>query len=183
VALFILGILIAENLEAIGNWYGGLTTLRKWLLLAAAFLSYNFTAIVAAVVLAGHTKLLTGISDWGTALGAVGIIVSVLYSRRINTLFRLPVPVFLGRISYSLYLVHIPVLLAMAFFLQRRFPLRAALMLPLYSIVALVVAYLFCILVEEPFTRLGRVLKSRRGDASGAPLLVKSEADTPFYGA
>lgn len=165
IAFFILGILVARNLSGIGEWYLGQGRGTRWALLLVSFVVYNFTALAANALLGPHTKLLIGVSDWGTALGALGLIVTVLFSVRVNTIFRSAVPVFLGGISYSLYLIHIPVLLALAFTLQKRFALSALMLLPLYSVTALVGAYLFCVAVEEPFTRLGRRLKDSRSSS------------------
>lgn len=162
IAFFILGILIAKNLSSVGEWYIKLGGGARWALLLVSFILYNFTALTATALLGPHTKLLIGVSDWGTALGALGLIVTVLFSVRVNKIFRSAVPVFLGKISYSLYLIHIPVLLALAFTLQKKFALSASMMLPVYSAVALVCAFVFCVAVEQPFTRLGRKLKDSR---------------------
>ncbi len=77
---------------------------------------------------------------------------------------------YLGRISYSSYLVHGTVLFAVLDTLYGRGP--AWLVFLLYATLSFAAAHLFCIAVEEPSMRLGkRLTASARRDAA-APALA-----------
>jgi peptidoglycan/LPS O-acetylase OafA/YrhL len=65
----------------------------------------------------------------------------------------------LGAISYSLYLVHVPVIMTMINLLGDRLPLPVV--LSLVPPVSLVVAYGFYRLVEDPSTQAGQRLARR----------------------
>jgi len=155
-ALFIMGILLARNLEGISSWYAQLSNVKRLGLFGFCFIIYSFTGVAAQALLASHIKLVIGMSDWGTAAGAVGIIITCHCSLRVRQFMHGRVPLFLGRISYSLYLVHIPVLLLLVFSMQSMGALRQMVVIPAYFVSTLLAACLFCLIVEEPFTRLAR---------------------------
>jgi peptidoglycan/LPS O-acetylase OafA/YrhL len=152
-AFFILGILVARNLAAISAWYRSLSRVSRAALLLTSFLFYNLSTPIDHI----SSRLVAFvIGDWGVALGAIGYIVIGLHSTVARRILNSAIPAFLGRISYSLYLVHGIVLLAMTFALRNR--LSAVLQLPVYLAVAVGLSFLFCVWVEEPFTRLGHQL-------------------------
>jgi len=79
---------------------------------------------------------------------------------------------WLGRVSYSLYLVHLPILLASVHLLYGTIPLT--------SILLLVVVISFCVaelsyrFVEAPSIRLGRFIANRLGGATALQPFAKS---------
>jgi peptidoglycan/LPS O-acetylase OafA/YrhL len=155
-ALFIMGILLARNLGGISMWYARQSNARRLALLLFSLVIYSFTGIVSQALFGSHLKLVIGLSDWGTAAGAAGIIVTCHSSLRARLFLHSKVPLFLGRISYSLYLIHIPILLALVFSLQQIGAAREIVIVPAYFLASLVAAYAFCVLIEEPFLRLGK---------------------------
>jgi peptidoglycan/LPS O-acetylase OafA/YrhL len=155
-ALFIMGILLARNLGGISMWYARQSNARRLALLLFSLVIYSFTGIVSQALFGSHLKLVIGLSDWGTAAGAAGIIVTCHSSLRARLFLHSKVPLFLGRISYSLYLIHIPILLALVFSLQQIGAAREIVIVPAYFLASLVAAYTFCVLIEEPFLRLGK---------------------------
>jgi peptidoglycan/LPS O-acetylase OafA/YrhL len=134
---FVLGALLAREREAIARIYASLTLWQRALFVVATF----------AIFYCGHIAL--GIP------GACGIVILALNSSASKWL-RHAVLEYLGRISYSLYLVHVPIVLMFFILLYGRVPLwvLVGLCLP----VILGVSHLFCILVEEPSMRLGKYL-------------------------
>lgn len=76
------------------------------------------------------------------------------------------VPVqWLGRVSYSLYLVHVPVLLVAEYSLFQYLPHSTIVLIAIPT--ALVIAELFYRLVEGPTHRLGRYLVKRKSARAG----------------
>lgn len=147
-AIFMVGILLAKNLASLSELYRRSTVWERWLLVAFAFLFYN----------GGH--LLTGLGplwhlgDMPVVAGAVGFMLVGLNSSRARSILNSTVPAFLGKISYSFYLVHGTVLFAMAAMLKDK--IRPLDFLVLYIPVAILLSWGFYRAVEAPFTRLSR---------------------------
>jgi peptidoglycan/LPS O-acetylase OafA/YrhL len=72
----------------------------------------------------------------------------------IRQFLNMEVAKFLGRISYSLYLVHGTVLFALTYLLGSRLPVLAQ--FAIYLPASLLIAYVFCLTVEEPFLHVSR---------------------------
>jgi peptidoglycan/LPS O-acetylase OafA/YrhL len=152
-AFFVLGILLATHLAAISTWYQSLSRLVRAGIFAASFVLYNESSRILdhADGLSADIAL-----EWGVAIGAVGFIITAINSQTARRFLNSAVPAFLGRISYSLYLIHAPVLLALTFGIHNR--LSAWAQFPIYLAATIAAAYLFCVCVEEPFTRMGQRL-------------------------
>lgn len=88
------------------------------------------------------------------------------------------VPQFLGRISYSLYLIHIPILLTVIIVLGRY--VNPLVLLPLVWALAVAAGALMQRFVERPAQDLGRRLARSRNRAGGAPAeaVPRTEAAT-----
>lgn len=157
VGLFIVGILLAMHLKAISAWFRSLPSVVRYGMLILSFFLYNYGSLLwhlddrLPLFIAG---------DWLVAAGAVGFIIVglnlPLAQRFLNSL----VPHFLGKISYSLYLIHAPILLALTFGLHNRISYWAQ--LPIYLTTAITCAYLFFIFVEQPFVRAGQRLGKKK---------------------
>ncbi len=110
-----------------------------------------------------------GTGDLGFGLGGALLIVLALESGRLATaLRRRPLP-WLGRISYSLYLVHVPVFLAGIYGLGPGLqPRWQPALLPVLPALALIAACLFYRLVEIPAQHVGRRLTAHPFAAGAA---------------
>jgi peptidoglycan/LPS O-acetylase OafA/YrhL len=152
-ALFILGILLATHLTAISAWYQSLSRMVRVGIFVASFILYNESSRILdhADGLSADIAL-----EWGVAMGAIGFIITAINSSMARRFLNSAVPAFLGRISYSLYLIHAPVLLALTFGIHNR--LSAWAQFPIYLVATIAAAYLFCVCIEEPFTRMGQRL-------------------------
>jgi peptidoglycan/LPS O-acetylase OafA/YrhL len=151
--LFVLGAALAhyanflrKACEAMNHWL--------WALLAVSGCLYYFTILLERGVPLGNALgmrifLING-------LGAAGIILCSLHLQPIARVLKHSLPEYLGRISYSLYLVHGTVLFALVDLLWGHMRLRW--LGGLIFVAAFVVAHLFCIAVEEPSMRLGKWL-------------------------
>jgi peptidoglycan/LPS O-acetylase OafA/YrhL len=97
-------------------------------------------------------------SDLFTMLGSAAIIVLV-QDPRLTLGLNSAIPRCLGRISYSMYLVHYPVLFAV---FDLAYPRVSIIGLALLSAVAtLIISHLFCIFIEEPAHTAGKHLATR----------------------
>lgn len=101
----------------------------------------------------------TGIwTDAFIGIGSALIVVAAINSSRLESILRHSLPEYLGRISYSLYLVHGTVLFATLNLLYGR--VSTWLLALCYGLTTFVVAHMLCILIEEPSMRLGRKITS-----------------------
>ena len=91
-------------------------------------------------------------------LGALLLVALSLSDRRAAAVLAGRLPLWLGRISYSLYLVHLPILLATVHLLRGRLPLLVELALAVT--VSLAAAEILHRAVERPSMWLGRRLAS-----------------------
>jgi peptidoglycan/LPS O-acetylase OafA/YrhL len=90
---------------------------------------------------------------------ACGVLILAQHSR-VRHLLESAIPEYLGRISYSLYLVHGTVLFVTLILLFGKIPLYF--LFPIYFVSALLCGHIFCALVEEPTMKLGKWLTSNR---------------------
>ena len=150
VPFFGFGLLIAVHLARFKAFFAGLSLL----------------ASVPLWLFAGAT--LTQYSDYICGTGAVVIIGLVLSSPRIGAFLETPVIGWLGRVSYSLYLFHLPILL----FAVHRFhgELPAGVYLTAAVFASLVVAEIAYRLIEAPSIEWGRALTRRK------PALLAAES-------
>lgn len=143
---FALGALLARHRRAIAGWVARrrvLGTAALWLL---CYLLLTLRWIVPLADLP---------SDIASGAGAGLLIALILGSSRLEAALKTPALLRLGAISYSLYLVHVPVLLAG---LHLAPALPAWLVAALAPVVSLLAAMLLHRWVERPSIHLGRQL-------------------------
>jgi peptidoglycan/LPS O-acetylase OafA/YrhL len=142
IAIFMCGILIAKHRATLGRWYQALSRPMRFGLALTMFVLYTFG------------NLLPHFAEFAECLGALGYLILTLNSTFARRMLNQTVPIYLGRISYSLYLVHAPVLFAMAFTLLGRIGLP--LFFGIYVVLAILFGSAFHVLVEKPFINLSR---------------------------
>lgn len=153
---FFLGTLVAANLDAVRASGTALLARPAGPLLAAGAVG------ISALLLILHWLLrpvlpadpTTELAFTGLAtIGATGLVVLAALPTGFARALAAPVSRFLGRISFSLYLVHVPLLASVAFLVgQSAWPLAAVLTVPL----SVLVAWGFARVVEQPAHRLAR---------------------------
>ncbi len=159
-AMFILGILLAAHRDLLQRIWQRTPRELAYAVSVLSALLYLFDQRLAAVVLAHvpgplHTHAMqTALRNWSAGIGACGVIVLSLHAVPLQKLLRTRVAQWLGLISFSLYLVHPTVLLSVRFAAGDRLSARAQ-FLP-YVLGSLLVAWLFCMVVEERCIRLSR---------------------------
>lgn len=146
---FVVGIFLARQQKQVSEAYARLSVGAK---IALATLA-GFLFVYAGVAL---SKVSPGAADWPTTLGAAGLIGFGLNSRLCRGVLLSPIVRFLGRVSYSIYLVHGTILLALIHLLFRRIPIFAIFILYVTSVICM--SEIFYRIVEKPFMELGRRL-------------------------
>ena len=130
----------------------------------AFFVALPVYASIGLWLVAGAT--LTQYSDYICASGAVLIIGLVLSSPRISAALDRPVLGWLGRVSYSLYLFHLPLLLTAVHLFHDT--IAPAVYMPITILVSFVVAELAYRFIEAPSINWGRTLTLHRTTLAGA---------------
>jgi peptidoglycan/LPS O-acetylase OafA/YrhL len=155
VTIFICGVMMAMHLDRMRRWYRGMSRERRVMVAAMSFVLYEYGHLLPRSPLSWMGKMESWhVSDWPVMVGAAGLMLIGLESEAARKILNSAVPKFLGRISYSLYLIHGTVLFALTYTLHGRVPVFVIFLA--YLVTTLLVATMFCLSVEEPFLRLGR---------------------------
>lgn len=177
VPCFVAGILLAAHWRTLVALVQRLSARAAAGVALVALLAYTWQAWATEDRFPGPLAYVASNRITDIAVLTVGAVLIVLLTQRPGGTRRLllaPVPQFLGRISYSLYLIHVPVLLAVIHLLGNQ--VRPVLLLPLAWVISIVLADVFQRLIEGPSHRLGRRLARhpaiRRRDRIVAPFTV-----------
>lgn len=123
--VFLLGFLLARHLGAISTWFVSRSVLARGTFVSVGYLVYCYSHLLPG--------RLVYFSDIPTALGAAVLVVASLCSARVSALLTLESVKTLGRISFSLYLLHCVLLLASVHLLHSLMPLPAILAIALFA--------------------------------------------------
>lgn len=146
---FIIGAILAKQRKVFKK--SSLSKLVKWLMLIITliFINSRWVSYLA------NTHL-EHLENAFTVLGFVFLFILALGSKKFGNILTTKPLLFLGRISYSLYLIHIPVLMLTTIFFKNVFPLWLSFCLvPIFSILAAFLSYKW---IEKPSMELGRKL-------------------------
>ncbi|WP_158630108.1 acyltransferase [Cohnella sp. AR92] len=164
---FIIGMLLAKHRMAIIRFYTNLSRRIRIGVLAGAFIFYNYAiapVIVLKEVVSKHAAIEWAsymmLGEWITAIGVIGFIVIALSSAAAKKLLTRRAPLFLGNISYSLYLYHFPIMLLLIFTLYGAVPLT--LLMGISFTLSIGISYISYRWIEKPSIALGRFLTRER---------------------
>jgi peptidoglycan/LPS O-acetylase OafA/YrhL len=147
---FVCGILLAQNLGVLTGWYQKLGPSLLILLGIASVALFSEGHLLQETRVRGMWRL----GDWPTVLGSAGIVLISLSSPWVRKRLDSSIPTFLGRISYSLYLVHGTVLFTLV--ALRWGGLPSALHFLVYLATSLLLATGFWFVIDEPAIQVGR---------------------------
>jgi peptidoglycan/LPS O-acetylase OafA/YrhL len=156
---FTCGALIARWQKVIKKWYADLNKPQRWLFIVAGVCLYSYAALLPRLVVKlGLSQAVIDfvymyIVDILVTIAAIIFIVAAISARPLS-LFTAKAIQFLGLISNSLYLVHIPVSAFIVFRFAHQIAPLTVVLLALAS--SFFVAIAFNVLVERPAMRLGK---------------------------
>ena len=160
--VFFAGTLIASRLEALRSWAARRDP-AFWRLFGLGSAAVLVSGWLMRDLVAPGTP--GGLVLWGLAgAGAAGLVVTAIGSRAAESALGIRPVQWLGRVSFSLYLVHVPVLATLAYLWgEAAWPAVLAVGIP----VSLLVAELFTRLVERPSHRLAQSVRRAISRAVG----------------
>jgi peptidoglycan/LPS O-acetylase OafA/YrhL len=155
--LFIIGINLARNRQRIAGVISGLSHPLKVAiaLLSALFYVFAIPVWTSEMLHLTHHEMALA-ADWLTAFGAAGIIMLSLNSNSLRRILLWGPIHNLGKMSYSVYLIHFTILLLFVHLLYNELPL--SLIIVIWFFASLAVSWQFYRRVEVPFINLGRKL-------------------------
>ncbi len=139
---FVAGSLVALYLQPIRRWLASIPAWARLTLLVSGLLVFQ-----------EHWSRIHALQETMVAVGSVIVIVAALSAGSIERVLLCRPFQFLGRISYSLYLVHVPLILTAVILLQA-VPLWALLII--IPPAAILLGWLFHITISAPCARLGQ---------------------------
>jgi peptidoglycan/LPS O-acetylase OafA/YrhL len=149
--IFLVGSLLARYREPIVAWLARLSAWTLSVLSLLALVLYQYASLL-------HIPRF--LWDFTVGLGGAYFVMLALVPNSWLSRFLHLGPIrWLGSISYSLYLLHVPVLLVVSILLYRKVP--DGVMLATFLVLSLLAAAAFHRVVELPSIRLGRTLANR----------------------
>lgn len=124
--------------------------------------------VIASILYTSRFSLMGGIGGYSkisfllTVIGCLLFLLVAIKPGKLNNLLNTKVVQFLGRISYSLYLVHFPILLFISSIVSNRFILLFSFpIILLFSLsTTLIVSFFFYKYIEKPFIQYGKNITS-----------------------
>ncbi|OJV41505.1 MAG: hypothetical protein BGO25_17595 [Acidobacteriales bacterium 59-55] len=169
--IFLVGILLAKNLEGLSERYKRLAPFQCGAFMLTSLLLYFGGRHLAGIGPLWH------LGDMPVAIGAAGLLIVGLNSHSARRILNSAAPAFLGRISYSLYLVHGTVLFSMTVLLMEK--VSHPVFFLLYLPTAIVLSWGFYIAVERPFMLWSRSVGRHKAAPSVDPAVAQVTHTSP----
>lgn len=151
--MFTLGGLLARHKGVLIAWYRKLPGFNKSVGLIIALLLYNYSNLMG-ILLDGlilpydwKTTVIDAVRDAGTVIASCYFMIAAISAENRGSILTGKMPLFLGKISYSLYLVHVPVTTFIYFTLFGKLPTWICLILGI--LMSFLIAVVFNKYVEQ----------------------------------
>jgi peptidoglycan/LPS O-acetylase OafA/YrhL len=158
VMFFVFGATLAKYRHSIANHIKNSKRTIQYSLFVVALILFNFKWMFPGLEPYKNgvfkTVIIQTFQDAMISLGIVIILVLVFATTTFNQFFSFKPFIWLGKISYSLYLIHLPVIMISGTYLSTILPLKVSLLI--VPILSLPIAYLTWRFVEKPSMELGR---------------------------
>jgi peptidoglycan/LPS O-acetylase OafA/YrhL len=157
IAFFITGALLARHMESFRLFYEKIPSTVKILLGVIGILSYTYPRWF---FYKKHFLHMSFINDVTVVIGCSIFIIFSINSKKISSILMFKPIHFVGKISYSLYLFHMIVLLAMFNGLYGRVPTIAIWLASLA--ISFIMAAIMYYVIERPSIKLGKFLTTKK---------------------
>ncbi|UUZ97464.1 acyltransferase [Paenibacillus sp. P25] len=173
ILMFIVGALLAKYRHKLTNSVRNLSSIQKILLSLIGIICYVYSWWPFFDVKLIHSTI---VDEWFIALGVSIFITLSLSLKSVSKFLHLKPIMFLGMISYSVYLYHLVILVSLCYLFYGKIHIYIIFLMTI--LITLVVASLSYYFIEKPSIRLGKVLTSKvkspmRTSGKETPLKVK----------
>ncbi|OKP91839.1 hypothetical protein A3844_01625 [Paenibacillus helianthi] len=156
VSIFMVGALLAKNRQILINYFKQLNRLLKYTILLIALCFYTLSYGIQHFI-SGDFQYI--VSDWLILIAGVIFIILSLSSSKVSFFLSLKPIAYSGKISYSLYLYHLPILMATLYLFIGTLPIWGIYCISLLSIFVVSTASWY--LVENTSIAIGQSLSLR----------------------
>ncbi|HFJ9465744.1 TPA: acyltransferase family protein [Bacillus cereus] len=157
-SMFMIGSLLAKHIESIVDIYKKLPNSIKMISFIFAIISYTYSGIFTNIGFI-HDFL---IDEYAVVVGSSLFIIISLSSGIFSKFLNLKPILFLGKISYSLYLYHTIVLFSLIYTFNDVVPIYIILLSTI--VISVIVASIAYYLIEKPSMKLGRKLTNKQDE-------------------
>jgi peptidoglycan/LPS O-acetylase OafA/YrhL len=158
----IMGILLARYKDEVFAWASALSERRKIAYLCVALFVYWYGGILLRLFwkhAASSSNSGLVVFDWAIAFGSTMLLILSVGFKPLSRILMSRVPQFMGRICYSIYLIHGTVLFALLYTLSHKLPPLAIFLIYIPSV--LCASTLFHYAIEKPSMNFGRSITKR----------------------
>ncbi|AJH03362.1 acyltransferase [Bacillus thuringiensis] len=118
-SMFMVGMLLFKHQEELTQLYRSMKNLNRKLLIALGVFLYLYSIMIYGLSSNATTFLL---KDWGVVIGVSIIIIMAMNNLKVKAILNRGVFVYLGEISYSIYLCHFPITMVLFKLLYAKIP-------------------------------------------------------------
>ncbi|PFI53295.1 acyltransferase [Bacillus cereus] len=118
-SMFMVGMLLFKHQEELTQLYRSMKNLNRKLLIALGVFLYLYSIMIYGLSSNDTTFLL---KDWGVVIGVSIIIIMAMNNLKVKAILNKGVFVYLGEISYSIYLCHFPITMVLFKLLYAKIP-------------------------------------------------------------
>ncbi|MEE6182049.1 acyltransferase family protein [Bacillus pretiosus] len=119
-SMFMVGMLLFKHQEKLIYSYRNMKKLKKGFLIALGIILYLYSILIYGFSRNDTTFLL---KDWGVVMGVSIFIIMAMSNLKVKILLNKSVFVYLGEISYSIYLCHFPIMMVLFKLLYTKIPI------------------------------------------------------------
>jgi peptidoglycan/LPS O-acetylase OafA/YrhL len=163
---YIVGILLARYKDEVFAWASALSERRKTVYLSVALFVYWYGALLIQFIWE-HTvptwNIRLVVLDWAIVPGAIMILILSIGFKPLSRILMSRFPQFMGRICYSIYLMHGTVLFMLLYTLSHKLPPLVIFFIYVPSV--LCASTLFHYTIEKPSMNFGRSITRRTVEA------------------
>jgi peptidoglycan/LPS O-acetylase OafA/YrhL len=158
IQFFIIGALIAQNREICVSWWTSLSQSKKWVVFIMAAILYLFSYEDYRLPYLPFASMINKVLN----LAGCGIFIIIgLGSVKVANILSHRILVYIGKLSYSIYLIHTVILVILTRLFWHTLPLGY--IIPFAIILSIVLSHFLYRFIELPFIRLGRELTKITG--------------------
>ncbi|WP_242215416.1 acyltransferase [Bacillus cereus group sp. BfR-BA-01383] len=119
-SMFMVGMLLFKHQEKLIYLYKNMKKFKKGFLIALGIILYLYSILIYGFSRNGTTFLL---KDWGVVIGVSIFIIMAMSNLKVKAFLNKNVFVYLGEISYSIYLCHFPIMMVLFKLLYSKIPI------------------------------------------------------------